>query len=227
MLPARLKMIIPKLISEHQGAFIQGKQIQDGILIEGELIDTRLKSKKPDATLIFIDAKEEEVENLLMILQVYEAITDLRVNLEKSIVISIGADHKINDLARILNCKIEALPIKYLGMALGATRKQTSIWDAILEKFKSKLAKWRRRFLSKSARIELINSALASLPIYFMSLIQMPASVEKKIMKYIRDFLWGAFVEKRKICWIGSDRVQKPRNLVVWELGISKLLIVP
>ncbi|XP_026437521.1 uncharacterized protein LOC113335720 [Papaver somniferum] len=39
--------MLPRLISEHQGAFFKGKHIDDGVLDSGELIDARLKSKSP------------------------------------------------------------------------------------------------------------------------------------------------------------------------------------
>lgn len=150
-----------------------------------------------------------------------KAITGLKVNLEKSTIISLGADDKIQDLANILHCKVETLPFKYLGMPLGASRKQTSILEGVLEKFKSKLALWRKRFLSKAARIELINSALSSLPIYFMSLIQMPVSIEKQMSKHMRDFLWGSSQEKKKINWIARERACKTKNM--GGLGIRNL----
>lgn len=91
-----------------------------------------------DDTLIFPDAKEETVENLVMILQVYEAITGLRVNLEKSTIISIGADNIVQDLTKVMHSKVEKLPFKYLGMPLGSSWKQTSVWEVILDKFKKK-----------------------------------------------------------------------------------------
>lgn len=47
VLTQRLKYVLPQIISENQAAFIKDKQILDGILIAGELIDSRLKSKKP------------------------------------------------------------------------------------------------------------------------------------------------------------------------------------
>ncbi|XP_026398949.1 uncharacterized protein LOC113294785 [Papaver somniferum] len=47
VLAPRFKKIIPKLISENQGAFIADKQILDEILTAGELIDSRFKSKQP------------------------------------------------------------------------------------------------------------------------------------------------------------------------------------
>ncbi|XP_026450473.1 uncharacterized protein LOC113350533 [Papaver somniferum] len=43
----RFKSVIPKLISEHQGAFVRGKQLRDGVLIAGELIDARPKEGTP------------------------------------------------------------------------------------------------------------------------------------------------------------------------------------
>lgn len=43
----RLKVVIPSLISNAQGAFIKNKQILDGILIANECIDRRLRKKKP------------------------------------------------------------------------------------------------------------------------------------------------------------------------------------
>ncbi|XP_026410852.1 uncharacterized protein LOC113306081 [Papaver somniferum] len=37
----RLKLVLPSLITEFQGAFVDGRQITDGILIAAELIDAR------------------------------------------------------------------------------------------------------------------------------------------------------------------------------------------
>ncbi|XP_026458569.1 uncharacterized protein LOC113359096 [Papaver somniferum] len=168
-----LKKVIPKLTLENQGAFLKDRQILDGILVAGELIDARLKSGVPgvlckldlhrafdnvswhtiihvlrasgfgekwinwiewcvnsaqhsvlingsstekfqpqkgfsinnglavshlqyaDDTLVFLDAKEEEAENLLIILQIFEAMTGLKVKLSKSSILSVGADEKI------------------------------------------------------------------------------------------------------------------------------------
>ncbi|XP_026400275.1 uncharacterized protein LOC113296156 [Papaver somniferum] len=46
LLAERMKMVFLSIISEYQGAFVHGRQIQDGILIASELIDTKLRSQE-------------------------------------------------------------------------------------------------------------------------------------------------------------------------------------
>ncbi|XP_026428975.1 uncharacterized protein LOC113324891 [Papaver somniferum] len=151
-----------------------------------------------DDTLVFIDAREEEVENLVLFLQIYEGITGLPVNLQKNSVVSIGADNKVKDCAEILSCTIETLPIKYLGMPVGATCNTRIIWDVVIEKVQKRLAPWRRKFFNKAGRLFLIKSTLAAMPIYFMFIIPMPVCVEKTLSQIMRNFLWGSSAEKKE-----------------------------
>ncbi|XP_026383660.1 uncharacterized protein LOC113279172 [Papaver somniferum] len=120
-----------------------------------------------DDTLVFLDAKEEEAENLVLILQIFEAIIGLSVNFSKSDIISIGTDHKVDVIADILNCRIEKFPLKYLGIPIGATSRSTTIWDVIIEFFLKKLAPSKRRFFNKADRVVLIK---ATLPTYQFTL---------------------------------------------------------
>ncbi|XP_026399269.1 uncharacterized protein LOC113295133 [Papaver somniferum] len=76
-----------------------------------------------DDTVVFVDASTEEVRRLLVILVVFEILTGLRLNLEKGTMISVGADEKVNDLAMELGCKVESIPITYLGIPIGSNRR--------------------------------------------------------------------------------------------------------
>ncbi|RVX14105.1 putative ribonuclease H protein [Vitis vinifera] len=92
------------------------------------------------------------------------------------------------------------------GMPLGAPFKSSGVWDGIEERFKRRLAMWKRQYISKGGRITLIRSTLSNLPIYFMSIFQIPRAVRIRLEKIQRDFLWG-----------GGALEQKP-HLVRWSI---------
>ena len=105
----------------------------------------------------------------------------------------------------------------YLGMSLEAPRKSPSIWNSILEKIEQKLAKWKKLYLLKDARLTLLRSMLSSLPTYFLSLFTIPTHVANKIEKMQRDFLWG----DSKTHLLGRDKVCM--SIAYGGLGIRKL----
>ena len=49
----------------------------------------------------------------------FEAISGLRINLDKSELILVGSVDNLNDLALELGCKLDILPSSYLGLPLG------------------------------------------------------------------------------------------------------------
>ena len=134
-------------------------------------------------TLIFCDANIDQMLILCMVLIWFEAVPGLKVNLGKSELVAVGAVHKMDLLVAILGCKQGSLPMKYLGLPLGAKFKDKSIWNPILEKMERKLASWKKSYLSKGGRVTLIKSTLSNLPIYFLSLFPMLASVANRIAR--------------------------------------------
>ena len=95
----------------------------------------------------------------------------------------------LEDLVQILGCKIVSLPMKYLGLPLGATFKAKLIWNPIIERIEKRLAGWKRLYLSKGGKVTLIKSTLSSLPTYFLSLFPIPTRVAHWLEKIQRDFL--------------------------------------
>ena len=89
------------------------------------------------------------------------------------------------------------------------------------ERIRMRLALWKRQYLSKGGRITLIKSTLASIPVYQLSLFQMPKLVAKRLEKLQMDFLWGGGSLERKIHLINWEVVctQKEKG----GLGIRKI----
>ena len=143
-----------------------------------------------DDTLIFCDADPSQLLFLRLVLTWFKTVSSLRINLGKSESVHVGDVADIEELVGLLGCKTSALPMKHLGLPLGARFKSKGIWDPIIEKMERRLAGWKRMYLSKGGRLTLIKSTLSNLPIYFLSLFPIPVSMAKCIEKIQRDFLW-------------------------------------
>lgn len=62
--------------------------------------------------------------------------------------VRLGDGQDVNRLASILACKSVNLPIKYLGLLLGAKYKDVSTWDPVVARFEQCLVGWKRNVLS-------------------------------------------------------------------------------
>ncbi|RVW15154.1 Transposon TX1 uncharacterized 149 kDa protein [Vitis vinifera] len=72
-----------------------------------------------DYTIFFSNTRKEELHTLKSLLLVFEHISRLKVNLDKSIIYGINLDQNhISRLAELLECKTSGWPILYLGLSL-------------------------------------------------------------------------------------------------------------
>ncbi|RVW79010.1 Transposon TX1 uncharacterized 149 kDa protein [Vitis vinifera] len=78
-------------------------------------------------------AKEDQLTHLCWLLMWFEALSGLKVNMDES----------------------ELIPV---GMPLGAPFKSIGVWDGIEERFRKRLAIWKRQYISKGGMITLIRS---------------------------------------------------------------------
>ncbi|GMP83957.1 hypothetical protein CsSME_00037684 [Camellia sinensis var. sinensis] len=152
-----------------------------------------------DDTIIFCETEWPEVLIVKRILKCFEIISGLRINFHKSVICGIGIpDDIVQTFASRLNCTYQKLPLKYLGMPLGANPSRRVTSKPVVEKFKKKLTSWKMRLLSFASRVTLIRSVLSSLPVYYMYLLRLPSSVRKEIDKIQAAFLWRDFEVKKK-----------------------------
>ena len=134
-----------------------------------------------DDTLIFCEVQEEQMMFLWWLLMWFEAISGLRVNMDKSELIPVGRVENVEDMATELGCKVGSLLHTYLGMSLSARFNSVAVWDGIEERFHKRLAMWKHQHIFKGARITLIRSMLSSLPIYLMSILHLPKVIRLRL----------------------------------------------
>ena len=102
--------------------------------------------------------------------------------------VPVGEVRNLDVLVGLLGCRHSSLPLKYLGLSLGAKFKEVPIWNPILEKMERKLAGWKRLYLSKGGRVTLVKSVLSSLPTYFLSILPIPRKVANHMVKTTKRF---------------------------------------
>ena len=79
------------------------------------------------------------------------------------------------------------MPVKYLGLPLGANTERLKTWQPIVDRFKKKLVLWKRRYLAMGGRITLTKSTLANVQVYFMSVFKIPISVANQLERIQRQ----------------------------------------
>ncbi|RVW58902.1 Retrovirus-related Pol polyprotein from transposon RE2 [Vitis vinifera] len=80
-----------------------------------------------DDTLVFCDDSQEQLVFLSWLLMWFEAISGLRINLNKSEIFSVGKVENAELLTAELGCKVGSLPSTYLGLPLGASHKSVKV----------------------------------------------------------------------------------------------------
>jgi hypothetical protein len=86
---------------------------------------------------------------LTALLVCFEAVVGLKVNLSKSVLVPVGSLGDMDQFASLLGCGTGDLPLKYLGLPLGASFKLKTMWVELKELMSRWLAPWKRSYLSK------------------------------------------------------------------------------
>lgn len=75
--------------------------------------------------------------------------------------------------------------------------------------------------LTKEGRLVLIQSTLAGLPVYLLSILIISVQVTEKLEQIMRNFLWGITTEARRYHFLSWDQITIPKG---WGgLGIRRI----
>ncbi|XP_078159556.1 uncharacterized protein LOC144555187 [Carex rostrata] len=97
-----------------------------------------------------------------------------------------------------MGCKETSFPVTYLGMPLTLKRPNKQLFVPLAERVEKRLQGWQSKMLSRGGRMELVQSVLSMIPIYYMICFKLPKWVLARIDKARRTFLWGKSRDQRR-----------------------------
>jgi hypothetical protein len=137
-----------------------------------------------DDTLCIGEATVGNLWTLKAVLRGFEMSSGLKVNFSKSCVIGVNTSIEFLGMAsEFLNCRIGRTPFKYLGLPVGASPRNMSTWEPMLDSVRGRLGSWRNKYVSLGGRIVLINAVLNAVPIFYLSYMKMPLKVWRELVK--------------------------------------------
>jgi hypothetical protein len=83
----------------------------------------------------------------------------------------------------------DKLPITYLRLFLDANLTKLSTWKPVINKIRTRLRLWKRRLLSMTGRVCLLETVICTLPIYYMSIFLMLKGVAQIISSIHRRLI--------------------------------------
>jgi hypothetical protein len=160
-----------------------------------------------DDTLIFIQGDIDQLFFLNGLLHKFGESTGLKVNYDKSFMVSINiSDERFDELSTSFGCSKGSLPFTYLGLPLSITKPTVADFWPLVNKCERRLVSI-SSFLSDAGRLELTNAVFTALPTFAMSTFLLSKTIIKQIDKYRKHCLWR-----------GSDANNKKPPKAAWPM---------
>ncbi|CAJ2646720.1 unnamed protein product [Trifolium pratense] len=156
-----------------------------------------------DDTLLMGVKSWANVRALRAVLVLFESMSGLKVNFNKSMLVGVNIPESwLDEAASALCCKVGKIPFLYLGLQIGGDPRRLVFWEPVLSRIKNRLSGWKSRFLSFGGRLVLLKSVLTSLPVYALSFFKAPSGIISSIESLFIKFFWGGCEDSRKISWV-------------------------
>lgn len=114
-------------------------------------------------------------------------------------------------LASILGCKLGTMPFTYLGLPMGTTRPTFQELMPLVHGIERRLSAT-SCFLNQGSRLQLLQSVLTSMPIYFLCTLAIPPGIIKLIERIQRQCLWRGSSDNSRQSLAAWNLVCLPKN---------------
>ena len=115
------------------------------------------------------------------------------------------------------------MPFTYLGLPVGTTRPKIVDLLPLVDCMEGRLtaSSW---FLPQGSRLQLVNSVISSLPIFFLCILSLPKGILKQLERIQRQCLWRQYGQEKGhslAAWPLVCRPKKKGGLGILNLGLQ------
>nr|GEU41753.1 hypothetical protein [Tanacetum cinerariifolium] len=120
------------------------------------------------------------------------------------------------------------LPVKYLGVPLISSRLLSRDCKILVERVLNKIGDWKNKSLSFAGRLQLCKSILASIQVFWASVLVLHKGIVQDIQQHICCFLWcnGDFkhVSNKESLWVRWIHTYKIRDRTLWDIQLTSCM---
>ncbi|XP_060960747.1 uncharacterized protein LOC115723580 [Cannabis sativa] len=164
---------------------------------------------------VYCQATENEADNVLRLLHMFEMASGQQVNRAKSsIFFSANTPFDLRDR---LCARMGMVPASdqsvYLGLPCILGRRKKAIQNFLQEKMEKRILSWEGRFLCKAGREILLKTVVQAIPSYDMSVFLLPIETCTLLERLMSKYWWGTSSQRsRGITWIKWSRLSRYKS---------------
>ncbi|GAU47110.1 hypothetical protein TSUD_403430 [Trifolium subterraneum] len=114
-----------------------------------------------DDTIFVGEGNWENIWTIKTVLRSFEIVSGLKVNFYKSKLYGVNIeDYFLRASSAYLNCEVDSIPFRFLGLPVGANPRRRAIWLPILDSMRKRLCAWNGRNLSIGGTEDLKNASI-------------------------------------------------------------------
>ncbi|KAL0788341.1 hypothetical protein Bca101_004587 [Brassica carinata] len=178
-----------------------------------------------DDMLIFFDGSESSLAAILQSLTEFHHVSGLGLSLSKSCLFVDGGNLVFaQSLAGRFGLTHGSLPIRYLGLPLMPNKLKAPDYQPLLDKFRSRINSWTVKRLSFPGRLQLLQSVLYGIFIFWASVFPLPKACTDSLERMCNAFLWNGTQDSAqgaKVSWVSVCTPKKSGGLGLRRMADS------
>ena len=183
-----------------------------------------------DDTDLYLWGDKTNIHKAIKVVQQFKKLTGFTINIQKTSLLRLGAA-KLDDMLTKLDINIKVTEkINVLGVEIINEKNDTKLgkinYDGLLKKSKGILNNWSKRGLSIIGKVLIVNTLIASLFVYKMSVLPaIPDYVIEQLEQDITRFIWNGNRPKISLKVLQMEKSEGGLGLVDFRLKDDSLKV--